>query len=339
MKLAGLERLGMQDVMGASWCVPSSLDSAALSDVKSIIDRGLETPVTEIDGLDPREQIRRKPTAEPKETFQTTLDVDFGSESEGEDGIPDGLLFPPNPRTKSQNALEELKEKRRKRKSNKDKEPLDDFVIEERRRNREENARARQAKIKSDLFVHDSDDESDAEADRAFFEREEAGRRAQDQRIREALVSKALEEDEASTEQTSTKKTNRRKRRSIGDDDEDDAEQNTASEVQKKQRVTIGGFEMSDDDDDDDDVLMTELGDNHSLSKPASTGQEDGEQNTPPTSAEHEEWDLDKELNSHKALGQGAVVTAPASDEDEDGPVASNRRRGRAGFVIDSDSE
>ncbi|OKL62489.1 Topoisomerase 1-associated factor 1 [Talaromyces atroroseus] len=349
MKLVGLERLGTEDVMGASWFVPSSLDSAALSEVKSVIDKGLENPVTEVDGLDPREQLRRKPMAEPRETFQTTLDVDFGSESEGEDGIPDGPLFPPNIRSKSSNALEELKEKRRKRRqSNKEKEPLDDSTIEERRRNREENARARQAKIKSDLFVHDSDDESDEEADKEFFAREEVGRKAQDQRIREALVSKALEEDDASssTEQPRSKKTNRRKRRSI--DGDDHGEKNTSNKALKKPRVSIGGFELSenddddDDDDEDDDVLMTGLSDNHhGSSKGASTSREDGEHDTPPTSAEHEEWDLDKELNNHKDLEQDAAIgtTAHANDSEEDAPVASNRRRGRAGFVFDSDSE
>jgi replication fork protection complex subunit Tof1/Swi1 len=339
MKTVGLERLGSEDVMGGSWFIPSSLDSATLGDIKSIIDKGLENPVTEIDGLDPREQLRRKPTAEPRETFQTTLDVNFGSESEGEDAIPDGPLFPPNPRSKSQNALEELKEKRRKRsKSDKDKEkdPLDDSIIEERRRNREENARARQAKIKSDLFVHDSDDESDEEADRAFFEREEAGRKDQDQRIREALVTKALEEDDTSaTEQPGSKKTNRRKRRSV--DGEDQGEKDTSNNVQKKPRVSIGGFEVSDnDDDDDEDVLMTGLNDDHhGSSKGASASQEDSENDTPPTSTEHEEWDLDKELNNHKDLEPAAV----ANESEEDTPVASNRRRGRAGFVIESDSE
>lgn len=325
--------------MGTSWCVPSSLDSAGLSDVKSIIDKGLENPVTEIDGIDPREQLRRKPTAEPRETFQTTLDVDFGSESEGEDVIPDGPLFPPNIRSKS-HALEELKEKRRKRQKRSEdteKEPLDDAIIEERRRNREDNARARDAKIKSSLFVHDSDDESDEEADQQFYEREEAGRRAQDERVREALVAKALgEDDDASTEQPSNKKSNRRKRRSLDDDADDQGENNTGNEAQKKPRVTVGGFEVSDnDDDEDDDVLMTGVNDDDHNSKEPSTSQED----TPPTSAEHEEWDLDKELKSHQDGEKAVAETAHANDSEEDAPVASNRRRGRAGFVIESDSE
>lgn len=316
--------------MGSSWVVPSSLDSETLFSIVSSIEKGLENPVTEIDGLDPREQIRRVPTAEPKETHQTTLDVDFGSESEGEDAIPDGPLFPPNIRSKS-NALKELKEKRKKRskRDDNDKEPLDDATLEERRRVREENARARQAKIKSDLFIHDSDDESDEEADKEFFEREEAVRKAQDQRVREA-INKALEED-ASNKQSKKKKPTRRKRRSMENDQSD---KDTESEGQKKRRITVGGFEMS-DNDEDDDVLMT--GTNGDLgSRGASTSQGVEEDDSPSISTEQEEWDLDKELEQEKSA---AVVVTHDDDSEEDGPVAGNRRRARAGFVIESDSE
>lgn len=334
MKLAGLERLGAEDVMGASWIVPSSLDSAALSHVKSVIDNRFDNPVNEIDGLDPREQLRRKPTIEGRETYQTTLDVNFGSESEGEDGIPDGPLFPPNPRSKAQNALEQLKERRRKiRRRNDDEGPLDDDIIEERRRNREENARARQAKIKSDLFVHDSDEETDEEADKDFFEREEAGRKAQEQRIREALVSKALEEDAPNVR---PRKPTKRRKRSVDDDNYDKDGEDTDHETQKKPRVSVGGFEMSDDDGEDEDILMTGIDGDHEPTKEASTNQESDDHDTPLTSAEHDDLGLDRVSITQK---QAATETKHDSDSEEDGPIASTRRRARAGFVIESDSE
>ncbi|CRG92768.1 Topoisomerase 1-associated factor 1 [Talaromyces islandicus] len=339
MQLIGLERLGTEDVMGASWIVPSSLTSTQLGDIKSIIDRGLQNPITEYDGLDPRQQIRRQPTAEPKETFQSTLDVNFGSDSEGEDVIPDGPLFPPNIRSRS-NALEELKKSRRKRQRNEDKEPLDDATLEERRRSREENARARQAKIKSDLFVHDSDEESDEEADREFFAHEEVVRKAQDQRVREALVSKALQED-AALAMKKGKKKSARKSISISDDEDEDDDEHSDTEVRKKPRVSRGGFEMdepADDHDEDDDILMTGLGETDTSPKGASTSQGFGEHDTPPTSAENDEWDLDKELSLHKDLDPSPAAVEDDQDED-DAPVNTSRRRGRAGFVIESDSE
>lgn len=327
MSLVGLERLGAEDVMGASWVVPSTLSSADITAGLSVIQNGLNNPVSEIDGIDPREQIRRKHVAENKETHQTTLDVHFGSDSEGEDAIPDGPLFPPNLRSRS-DAIQELKDKRRKRsKRDGDKEPLDDAILEERRRAREENARARQAKIKSDLFVHDSDEESDDDADREFFEREEAVRKAQDKRVREALINRALEEDELN-QNSNSKKTSRRKRSSM---DEDSSDSDLDSDGQKKRRITLGGFEMS-DDDDDDDILMTGVsGDQASASR-----EMNDHTITPPTSTELEERELEKGIDQ-----EGAVTTAAAQDSEaeKDSPVASSRRKGRAGFVIESDSE
>lgn len=330
LTLVGLERLGVEDVLGASWAVPSALKSSELQDVKSILDKGLENPIKEIDGIDPREQLRRKATAEPRETYQTTLDVNFGSDSEGEDIVPDGPLFPPNIRSRS-NALEQLKKSRRKRRQRDDgKEPLDEETLEERRRNREENAREKQAKIKSDLFIHASDDDSDEEADREFFEREEAGRKAQAQRIREALVSKALNEEAAEKIQSQKKG---RKRRSVGEEDD----HNNASDPESRKRrrsvmLSVGGV------DSDDDILMTGLSENQNSPRQTSTSPGDGDNDTPPTSAE-DEFDLDDDLLFNKTASTAAAPVNMAESDHDDAPVAPSRRRIRAGFVIDSDSE
>ncbi|KAH8690943.1 putative DNA repair protein [Talaromyces proteolyticus] len=307
MRLVGLERLGTEDIMGAPWIVPSALTSKELEEVKSIIDKCLENPATEFDGQDPRDQIRRIPTAEPKEMqHQSTLDVHF----------------------------EQLKKNRRKRRRDEDKEPLDDETLEERRRNREENARERQAKIKSDLFVHDSDDESDEDADRDFFEREEMTRKAQDQRIRAALVSKALEEDAVAEKQKGKRATNRRAFR-LDDNDDEEENEDEIIEVRKKPRATRGGFEMdepADDNDDDEDVLMSGVAETNA----STTWQGHAENETPPTSAE-DEWDLDKELDLHKDLEHPTTAAGDSHSEDE-APVQGTRRR-RTGFVLDSDSE
>jgi replication fork protection complex subunit Tof1/Swi1 len=328
MNLIGLERLGAEDVLGASWIVPAVLRSSELQDVKSTLDTGLESSVKEIDGLDPREQLRRKATAEPRETHQSTLDVNFGSDSEGEDIVPGGPLFPPNIRSRS-NALEQLKKSRRKRhQPDNDTEPLDEETLEERRRNREENARAKQAKIKSDLFIHASDDESDEEADREFFEREEAGRKAQAQRIREALVSKALDED--GSESAKPKKKGR-KRRSVGEDDDNTSD----PEPRKRRRSAMLSVDGA---NSDDDVLMTGLNETQNSPRQTSTSQGDGDHDTPPTSAE-DESDVDNDLAINKTASTAALVDMAASDNEDDAPVAPSRRRVRAGFVIDSDSE
>lgn len=338
MTLAGLERLGAEDVLGASWVVPSALRSSELRDIKSAIDKNLANPISEINGEDPRQQLRRKHTGESRESYrQTTLDVNFGSDSEGEDNVPDGLLFPPNIRSRS-NALEELKKTRRKRRQadDEDKEPLDEAVLEERRRKREANARAREAKIKSDLFIHPSDEETDEEADREFFRREEEARKAQAQRIRQSLLAIASKEAEEQKKQG-------HKRRSLDGDEAN----NSDSGNRKRRRSTtldVGG----DNDSDDDIQMMTSLMRSPSPG-PASTSQGDAEEDTPPTSAE-DDLDFDDTLAFNKRRYQESVgieKTAPArsgagsNDEDDaDVPVAApSRRRMRAGFVLDSDSE
>ncbi|KKA22034.1 DNA repair protein (Tof1) [Rasamsonia emersonii CBS 393.64] len=299
MTLAGFERLGAEDVLGASWVVPSALRSSELRDIKAVIDKNIENPVSEVNGEDPRQQLRRKHTGESREAHrQTTLDVNFGSDSEGEDNVPDGPLFPPNIRTRS-NALEGLKKTRRKRRQadDEEKEPLDEAVLEERRRKREEKARAREAKIKSDLFIHASDEETDEEADSEFFRREEETRKAQAQRS-----------------------------------------------VDAPPRWTWTGT----NDSDDDIQMMTSLMRSPSP-RPASTSQGDAEEDTPPTSAE-DDLDFDDNLAFNKHRYQESVgieKTAPAgsgagsdNEDDADVPVAApSRRRMRAGFVLDSDSE
>jgi replication fork protection complex subunit Tof1/Swi1 len=339
MSLAGFERLGAEDVLGASWIVPSAMGSTELDNIKSVIEKTIENPVSEIDGDDPRKQIRRKPTRESRETLrQSTLDVNFGSDSEGEDHVPDGPLFLPNIRSRS-NALEELKENRRKRRQrDEDKEELDEAVLEERRRNREANARAREAKIKSDLFIHASDDESDQEADQEFFQREEETRKAQTQRIKEAL----RRVDEA--DETKTKKKGR-KRAGL------DYGDNSDSGSRKRRRSVT----LDEDNDSDDDILMTGLIQSPKSPRPrrASTSQGDADE-TPPTSAE-DDLDFDDDLAFNKARYQDQVgdqegsasvdktalagSRAESDNEDDARITAPSRRRIRAGFVLDSDSE
>jgi hypothetical protein len=87
-------------------------------------------------------------------------------ESAGED---EEMLFEPGGPT-AMKSLHEKKKKgeRRKRQTAE----LDDEATEERRRKRLERELHKRNQIKSDKYVHSSDDEDDAEKDRAFFERE-----------------------------------------------------------------------------------------------------------------------------------------------------------------------
>jgi replication fork protection complex subunit Tof1/Swi1 len=339
MTLLGFERQGSEDVLGARWVIPSTLTSKNLEDLHHSVEHHINYP----DGgsADIDNNIRRKPTGEESRgpQHQSTLNVNFGSDSEGEDIIPDGPLFPPNLRTKS-DALEELKKKRRKRHTTDgDKEPLDEEVLDERRAAREVNAAARLAKIKSDLYIHASDEDSDEEADRDFFLREEHVRKAQDQRVREALFSSRLEQITGKK----PKLQRGRKRTSLGDDDE----QSSDSDSRKRQRRHVSNLDDDLNLNSDDDLEMG------GVTRSSSAGQDDAAHHTPPTSTEDQnELDSDDDLSFGKpttstnndlgveASSKSLITTTADSDEEDNEPIASTaRRRMKAGFVVDSDSE
>lgn len=350
MTLVGFERLGVEDVPGASWVVPSSMTSKGLRDLKAVVEKSLESPMAEVDGRDISQCLRRKNRNDDRDYGDEPLaSVDFGSDSEGEDVVPDAILFPPNPRTKS-NALDELKNKRRKKRNlDNEREPVDDETLEERRRARLANSLAKQAKIKSDLYIHASDDETDEEADREFFRMEEERRKVQANRVRQALLTGRLDDGISPSDKTR----NGRKRNSTTHD------KNGSETVPKRQRraqQSSGNAQDGDEDHEEDDFRMTDMDvESPSTPREASESQDhDGRGNTPPTSAE-DDLDFDDDLVfsrnrrnkssvTESSKPDAADVNTGNDDEDEDdgggAPVAaSSRRRIRAGFVLDSDSE
>ena len=336
MTVVSFERLGMEDVPGASWVVPSILSSKDISHSKTIIDEAIDKPIPE--GQDPREQLRRKAVGSGRGDNQDpTVDVTFGSDSEGEDEIPDGYLFPPNPRSKS-NALDELKKKRKKKQNDdEDKEPLDEATLEERRRERLDNAQARQAKIKSELYIHASDEDSDEAGDEEFFRLEEKRRKDQADRIKKALLT-------GDPGGKPGKKKGGRKRTS---DEHNPRSTGTKSKRQRRPPQSVDDG----DSGSDDDILMAGM---EAAGSPASVNRDTyGDHNTRPTAAE-DDLDLDDDLAFSRNLTRnsssdnlndvstskpaGATNEHDAEDED-DGPPFPGRRRVRAGFVVESDSE
>ncbi|KAK2760203.1 Topoisomerase 1-associated factor 1 [Arachnomyces sp. PD_36] len=312
MTLSDFERTGAEDVPGATWAIPSFVTSSMLDVTRESIFKHRADPPKDIDGYDPREQLRRKPTAESRDTYQGTLDVDFGSGSEGEELAADEVLFPANIRSKAA-ALNELKQKRRKRrKADGEKDPLDDETLEERRRVREANALARQRKIKSDLYIHASDEETDEEADVDFFAREEERRKEQAKRVHDALVTGVHPDEQIAKG---------KKRKSTEPEERD----KPAGKKRLKNNISL----ISQDTDDEDTPMIG-----------LESSPEDG--HTPPTSAE-DDLAFDELDSLPKNTSPGAAnanaATGDSDDEDDDGPVKAPVPRRRGGFVIDSDSE
>ena len=336
MTLSGFELLG-DDTLGGSWIIPSSIPSLRLEETQSLIQQHLDNPADEIDGLDPRRLLRRKRVTNMTSSSDAAFpEVDFGNDSEGEDNADD-ILFPPNSRSK-QDALASLKQKRSKKRKTKsgsddDEEGLDEETIEARRLARKNNALARQRKIKSDLYVHASDEEEDEEADRRFFAREEERRRTQANQIREALNSGVLDAD--SNEDEASISAGTRKRKSTGDQSAPRKRQHSASP-------------SSPGEDNGEHIIDSTSG---PLRAHPST--------TPPTSAEDDLGSdsrhnrsstplfsrMDKLNNSQAVHDKGASNPDAGengdSDDDDDTPVSRPTRRPRVmgGFVVDSDSD
>lgn len=328
MKVVGFDRLGLEDVPGAQWVVPAALSSKELRETVSAINKALLNPVSEGSDEDPRQLLRRRETGSARTSgVHGPLDVNFGSDSEGEDTVPDGPLFPPNPRSKS-NALDELKKKRKKkRKDDTEKEPSDDETLEARRESRLSNALARQAKIRSDLFIHASDEESDEEADREFFRLEEERRLKQAANVKKAILTGSLEKA------SKGKKASVRKRKS------DMGISSTAAEP-KRQRRRSGSAGSDAASDADGDILMAELDAQSPGSQQISTSHGAQEEEDTPLTSTEDDLNFDDDLVfSRDRQSKAAAAENDIDGDEEDTPVAPARRRMRGGFVIDSDSE
>ena len=100
---------------------------------------------------------------------------------------------------------------------------------------------AKRHKIKSDLFVHESDDEEDMERDTAFFALEESRRRGFGRQVDVVLGKRASlveEQDAAPSEQR-------------------DEERESNNELSRKRRRSKGRFNLDSDSNDDDNEDFT----------------------------------------------------------------------------------
>ncbi|KAK2865256.1 hypothetical protein FQN49_003761 [Arthroderma sp. PD_2] len=332
--IAGLELAG-EDVPGTPWAIPGSLPSTTLEETRSSIQKHCDDPASEIDGVDPHKLIRRKRIAGAAVTNDDpTAQVNFGSDSEGEDANLDEMLFPPNPRSKS-NALKELKQRRRKsKKGDEDDEDnhLDEETLDARRLAREQNALARQKKIKSSLFVNASDDETDNEADEEFFAREAERRKTQAQRTEEAMDIDAL----GGPGRKEGGKKPRRKRKQAISSDSDDGE----GSIGQRKRARSENPTSGSDEDTNEDVASTSR--RKARTPPTSTEDDlmfDIRENSP---APAFQWTPSAAHKPRESTAEPNVDTNDIVSDEDDEPVTTARSRRpkvMAGFVIDSDSE
>lgn len=320
MGLAGFERMGGEDVAGATWIIPAALTSSTLDETRLIIERFEQRPwVSEDVDVSPEDLLRRARHTNTDDGEEIRRDA-FIDDSEGEDGLED-FMFPDNIRSKSSasKAIEELKKTRRKRKSKQDAEPLDDDIGEARRKAREEAALDRRRKIKSNLYIRDSDDD-DEEKDREFFAKEEEGRKRQAERVKQAMLLGSGENNKK-RKPDETPATSQKRRKSRDSENEDLLSEEDAD--------VLGADSPASQQQHHDDLSDEEMEDT-----PLSS------QSLDEVGKSHVENNGLKELRQPPA-GARVASKADLESEDEDQvPVALSRRpRYRAGFIVDSDDE
>ena len=330
MKLCKLEILGLEDVLGATWIIPGALTSEQLTEFSSAIGSYENAPWTS-DHVDEaaEDMLRRVRNASTSNRVNHEHDEDgearrdnFIDDSEGNDDVED-FMFPDNIRTKSKNnarsILDQIKAKRRKRKRDDSDEEgeIDDDLARARRDARRSKEDERRRKIKSELYVRDSDEESDEEADREFFHKEEELRKKQEENIRKQMALGI---------ETASKKEGKAK---------------------KKAKITETDERVMVEEDDDLDLVMGDGEETGTATGSSQVVEKEGseETETPMSSQKEGEEEMsEKEARALREMQQPRVAVDLSRkhvelDDGDEEVISSAPRRRTGGFVVDSDDE
>ena len=325
MTLTGFQRIGLEDDPEA-WVMPSTMSADQIREILDQIEWFEYDPPVFDDGKEAVDFIRRKSagTAASKRAV-------FDDEDEEEPLFPAGG---PTALKKSGEALEALKKTRRRRREGTDEgNGITDEQREARAAARRKRELEKNRKIKSELFIGDSDD--DEEADRIFFEQEEKLRQANKISMMKELLG--LEKAKESEGQW--------KKRQSSAMSADGAEDNfQASSRRKRQSRTVS----IDSDDDVEDASV------HSspAAKDSILAASDDEATDTPMSSPHarnSQTKRQKLSNDAEIIPSGPPTLvkniqdgdAMSDNEDEDAaPVARPaRQRVRSGFIIESSDD
>jgi replication fork protection complex subunit Tof1/Swi1 len=335
MTLIGFQRIGLEDDPDTTWVVPSTLSADQIQQALDLIKKFEFSPPVFDDGKEAGDFVRRKSAGIPSRRKAV-----FDDEDEGiDDDEDEELLFPaggPTARKKS-DALEALKKNRRRR----GKEGTDEGngITDEQLRARAEARRQRELeknrKIKSELFIRDSDDETDEERDRIFFEQEEKLRQSNKINIMRELLG--LEKGKGREGQTK-----KRQSSAISADSDDDEVRTSARRQQQTNAISI----------DSDGEVAGPSGVSSPAARDNVLAASDDETTDTPMSSPHARPSQtkrrklssdDEPMSSEPPAVVKDLPGAEAISDDEDevvGPVArSARHRVRAGFIVDTSDD
>lgn len=327
MNLVGFIRLGEHHDPDASWIISSDLTSTQLQEgLDSIRKFEFDPPVYE-DGKAPEDLLRSKASA----ARRSTRNVDFDDDSDGADQQSEdhGAYGPGGPTVrKSDEPRKKLTRRRRARTPVE----LDDEEKDRRAEARRLKELEKRAKEKSEIWVHDSDDEDwDAEKDAAFFAREEAIRAETLNAFKKSLALGAAK-PATSRKRKATKSAEQSKRRKTPLErktlfaDSDDEEDQPMEDPESSGAASEENGVDNDNDDSEEETTDTPLSSQHAGAAIASDA------------------DTPRKSSIDVVTTKDATMEDAHEDEEEEDDIVPAQRRPaarnlKAGFVIESDSE
>ncbi|KAG9244797.1 timeless protein-domain-containing protein [Calycina marina] len=337
MTLVGFQRLGSEEDPKACWIIPSMLTADQLQQSIDLISKAEFSPPVFDDGQEAADFIRRKPAvkvaARKRQPFDDEDDALNNDEEDKE------LMFAPGgPKPMNRtDALKALKKTRRKRRREGSEEGIDnnltDAQLEARAAARRAKELEKNRKIKSELFVTNSDEEDNEKRDRLFFEAEEKLRQRSNIQIMKELLGVA--QKDAPTGSIKSKKTKNRQTRAISLESDDELvqsssrkRQSSAISIDSDNEEPAGSIASSAGVGDDPLVDSDEEATDTPMSSPHK-----------PSQAKRRRVSSGDEPSSQSVVEKDAKLIVD-SDEDDDVPVVKAvRQRVRAGFIMDSSDE
>lgn len=328
LTLVGFTRFGANDDPDANWLIPSNLTSAELQQAIDLIRKYEFDPPTYDDGKGPEDMLRSKAAVARRSTRRVDWDDDDdGIDHDSGEDRGEYALDEPTARKADGSGKKVLKRRRREHTPVE----LDDEEKQERASARRRKEIEKQLKVKSTMFVHDSDEEDDPEADAAFFAREEALRAQTKANIAKSLVL-------GNTEPAASKK-----RKADGVTGKVGKRRKTPP----KQKQRAGPFGSDESDEEEVDDGPEGISSSRAQSEERQVNLDDSEDeatDTPLSSQLAGVAELPaKSVPTGSAYGDVTMADADDDDDaDEEEEIVTVRRPARntrAGFIIDSDSE
>ncbi|KAJ8068774.1 hypothetical protein OCU04_002470 [Sclerotinia nivalis] len=317
MKLVGLTNFGAADDPDTSWIVPSAKSADQIKEALDLIKKFEFAPPTFDDDKGALDQIRRVSAGMNRKRAAFDDESDNGIDDDEEE-----LLFEPGGPTamKKPDALKALKKNRRRRRNEGSEEPesrgLTNEQIEARAAARRARELEKNRKIKSELYVRDSD-EDDEENDRIFFEAEERLRQQNKINIMKELLGVGQQRENG-------------KKRMAGALDGEGEGEDVIMTGSKKRASSATSL--------DSDEEIEDVG-----ADGAETEEEEAQETDTPISSPHRSAQPKRRKvlsdDDDELLSKGAMEI---DDENEENivPVVNPRRpRVRAGFIMDSSDD